>query len=66
MSPYDDGWLLDLLAAEIRLNDPRNNSVVSRGEDDGSRAKRNEAEDVLRARGSSESSGSHRESQRRT
>jgi hypothetical protein len=22
-SPYDDGWLLDLLAVEIRLNDPR-------------------------------------------
>jgi hypothetical protein len=23
MSPFDDGWLLDLLAVEIRLNDPR-------------------------------------------
>jgi hypothetical protein len=23
VSPYDDGWLLDLLAIEIRLNDPR-------------------------------------------
>ena len=22
-SPYEDGWLLDLLATEIRLNDPR-------------------------------------------
>ena len=22
-SPYDDGWLLDRLADEIRLNDPR-------------------------------------------
>lgn len=23
MSPYDDGWLLDMLAIEIRANDPR-------------------------------------------
>lgn len=23
MSPFDDGWLLDLLAVEIRANDPR-------------------------------------------
>jgi hypothetical protein len=28
MSPYDDGWMLDLLADELRLNDPRTSSVA--------------------------------------
>lgn len=27
MSPFDDGWLLDTLAAEIRFNDPRTESL---------------------------------------
>lgn len=27
MSPYDDGWLLDCLAIELKLNDPRTVSV---------------------------------------
>ncbi len=67
MSPFEDGWLLELelLAVEIRLNDPRTQSV-SRGEDDGNRADRNEAEDVLRARGSSQGDGSYRERRRQT
>lgn len=27
LSPYEDGWLLDNLAIEIQLNDPRTNSL---------------------------------------
>lgn len=32
MSPYDDGWMLELemLSAEIQLNDPRTVVVASR------------------------------------
>lgn len=59
-NPYDDGWLLDTLATEIKLNDPRTQSVAIRSNDDGNRAERNETEDVLRARGPSESHSSHR------